>query len=70
MLRFDRPFEKPVDVPLRSRLGMTPWSPRWRAINCSAGRSVGRHADVMPAEISMAVQPTVGAKVYDESSEV
>jgi hypothetical protein len=32
-----------------------------------AGNMVGRHAETMPADTSMAVQPTVGARVYDGS---
>lgn len=32
-----------------------------------SGNMVGKHADTIPADISMAVQPTVGARVYDGS---
>lgn len=32
-----------------------------------SGNMVGKHADTIPADISMAVQPTVGASVYDGS---
>ncbi|TLD07194.1 hypothetical protein PgNI_11037 [Pyricularia grisea] len=39
--------------------------PHLRAKYCREGRNVGRQAEMMPADISMAVQPTVGAKVRD-----
>lgn len=38
--------------------------PHLRPKYCREGRMVGRQAEIMPADTSMAVQPTVGARVY------
>jgi hypothetical protein len=40
-----------------------PFIPSMRAMKRRAGRRVGRLAEMIPADISMAVQPTVGARV-------
>lgn len=59
------PFVVFVLVPsvLLKRASTLPLIPSMRAMKRSAGRRVGRLAEMIPADISMAVQPTVGARV-------
>lgn len=53
----------PLDCSVRSVLLRSPLSPILRKKKWRAGRRVGRLADTMPADISIAVQATVGASV-------
>jgi len=54
-----------VDFSLpRIRPVIETFKPILRAIRCIAGRIVGRQAEMMPADISIAVHPTTGASVY------
>lgn len=39
-------------------------------MSLKAGTRVGRQAEMIPADISIAVHPTVGASVYEGSSAV
>lgn len=43
-------------------------NPILRPMSLKAGTRVGRLAETMPADISMAVHPTVGANVYEGSN--
>lgn len=55
---------EPVDLWLWKKRGINPLIPSLRTINWRAGLMTGRQAETIPADISMAVQPTVGASVY------
>lgn len=52
-------FERLLGIFQKKTLRCDPVMPILRAVERHAGRMVGRQADTIPADISMAVQPTV-----------
>ena len=53
---------------LLKRGSSLPLIPNFRNPNRNAGRKVGRHAEIIPVDISIALQPTTEAIVKDESA--